>query len=112
MSFPLTHALIPANKIRGLETKSNIAKSVLEQSMKHVAKDASKKAADKFRAFMNTPKKYRRVMLSNLSQGDIKFTNNNTTLRIDKRYFQHLVNNNKRYLANYINVRYQLYPRR
>jgi len=94
MSFPLTHAMLPANKIRGLETKTNIAKSVIEQSLKQAAKKASKEASNKFKLFMNTPRKNRRVMLSYLGQGDVKFTNNNTTLRIDKRYFQHLVNNN------------------
>lgn len=94
MSFPLTHPVLPANKIRGFETKTNVAKSVLEQSLKQAAQKASKKAADKYKAFMRTPKKNRRVMLSDLSRDDVKFTNNNTTMRIDKRYFQHLVNNN------------------
>ncbi len=94
MSFPLTHAVLPANKIRGFETKTNVARSVIEQSLKQAAKKASNKAADKYRAFMRTPKKNQRVMLSNLGQGDIKFTNNNTTMRIDKRYFQHLLNKN------------------
>jgi hypothetical protein len=94
MYFPLTHAVLPANKIRGFDTKTNIARSVIEQSLKQAAQKASKKAADKYKAFMLTPIKERRVMLSKLGHGDVKFTNNNTTMRIDKRYFQHLINNN------------------
>lgn len=93
-AFPLTHSLLGANKISGFQSKSNVAKSVLEQSMKEVAKNASKKAANKFKVFMNTPKKQQRIMLSTLKHGDMKFTNNNTTLRIDKRYFENVVNKN------------------
>ena len=96
MSFPLTHAVLPANKIRSFETKTNVAKAVIEQSLKEAVQKASKKVADKYKVFMSTPKKNRRVMLSNLNRDEVKFTNNNTTMRIDKRYFENLVNKNMR----------------
>lgn len=92
MSFPLTHAVLSANKLYGMQTKTNVAKAVFEQSLKQAVQKASKKAANGYKAFMRTPKKNRRVLFSTLGRDDVKFTNNNTTMRIDKRYFRNLVN--------------------
>ena len=100
MSFPLTHPILPANKLHAVETRSNVAKAILEQSLKQAAKKASKQAANQFKSFMSTPIRNRQIMLSNLRHADIKFTNNNMTLRIDKQYFKNLVNRNINRMAN------------
>jgi hypothetical protein len=102
MYFPLSHAIISANKIRGFKSKTNVVQSVVEQCIKEAGKKASKDAADNLKAFMRTPRKDQRVMLSNLRNDQVKFTNNNTTLRINKTYFKHLVQKhmNKQRFAN------------